>query len=197
MESFKSNKCPATHLLEAYITDRLSQQSYKQKITTHLNHCPQCSIAVQELSKFYQIFQDELNHCVSNSVFKLLNQLEHERINHLGILLRPLQPMNGHKSMSFQAELITPSTLNQQLTFDDIRLEKDEILLRAIQSRTTLETTLYLFAHNEKLYRNINFQLKSGGKKFCSDREGKINLGKFNLNLLNKEIITIAWENNQ
>lgn len=197
MEKSKKNSCPKNQILEAFITDALDSKDEIQTITHHLNNCHQCHQKINEIVKFNSILGNEIENPVSSTAFRLLNQIEKNRVIIAGVMLRPVVPLNGHKAMDFHSQIMiskskgTASNLHQ---LECTKVEKDEVFLRVVQSPVTLETTLFVFSHHKKLYRNIQFCLDWSGKKFIGDGKGKIELGKFDINQLDKKLITISME---
>ena len=74
------------------------------------------------------------------------------------------------------------------------RAEKNEIFIRAIQSLTTNETTLFLYANDRKLYRKVQLKMESSPVTFLSDEIGKIELGYCDINSLDEQHFVITTE---
>jgi len=100
--------------------------------------------------------------------------------------------------MQYLSEIVLITQDNGSIDLVDldcIPMDDKEIFIRAIQSRQTTETTLFLYANDEKLYRNVRLQIKSGAETFLSDDIGKIELGRFDINNLDEQHIIITPEN--
>ena len=78
---------------------------------------------------------------------------------------------------------------------DCIPLDKDDILIRAIQSINTHNTTLFLYSHDKRLYSNIIFNLPMLKKTYYSDIKGKIEIGCFDINNLDNLDVMITSNN--
>ncbi len=133
-----------------------------------------------------------------SSAFKIVKEIEKEKVVVAGILLQPNEVQDNHKSKQFQSGIVLISHDDDAENIDDldcIQIGEEEIFIRAIQSQMTLETTLFLFAHDEKLYRNIQLQIESSDESFSSDDIGKIELGNYDINNLDDQHIIITPEN--
>lgn len=197
MKKSKKHSCPNTHLLEAYLYQTLKLKTRAKAVDHHIRNCFRCQHKINALSKFSTLLEQEIEKPVSSTVFRLINQIENNQITIAGILLVPVQPLNGHKAMDFRSQLILSKPAEAQFSWDLLErfeVQQDNIFLRVIQSPKTMESTLYIFSHRKKLYRNVHFKINSGGKKFVSDRTGKIELGNFDIQKLDKKLITLFVE---
>lgn len=197
MSTKNKKDCPEVYLIEAYISHQTLSNSDREKVSHHLKLCSHCQALATELKRYYTILKQEQKKPVSNSLFRLIADIEKEKTVIAGILLQPDRVFNNPNTIEYLSELILTNQNNDSLDIDDldcIPLEDNEIFIRAIQSRETLETTLFLFAHNEKWYRNVKLELKSEGLTFLSDEIGKVELGNFDINDLNNQKILITSE---
>ncbi|MCD4664564.1 MAG: hypothetical protein K8R68_04770 [Bacteroidales bacterium] len=197
MNTTNKNICPEVYLIEAFLTERLPSISDQNKISNHIKSCERCKALASELIQYFKIFEQEISKPVSSSIFGLINRIENGRVVIAGILLQPLPQQKEYQSIKYRSEIVLTTEKGESASIDDldcIPVEDNEILIRAIQSSSTLETTLFLFAHNEKFYRNINLQIDSNEQKFISDGIGKIEMGRFDINELDNKIITITAE---
>ena len=193
----KKNTCPNIYLLEAFANKQHISPAADNLISNHLLSCPRCNALASELKQFYDIFIQESMLPVSSSVFKMINQIEADRVAITAILLRPLEPLNGHISMAFQSKIVFSNQNFDQKNLADINsvpVKNSEILIRVVQSLITQETTCYLFSHIKKLYSNIKLQLDSTQNRYKSDCCGKIKLGKFDIRSLDNKVITVTVE---
>ncbi len=197
MNTKKKNACPDIYLLEAFVNKQLISPVDSNFISDHLISCPRCSAIASELKQFYNIFEQESVLPVSSSVFKMINQIEADRVAITSILLRPIEPFNGHISMAFKCKIVFSNQNFDQKNLVDINyvpVENSEILIRVVQSLITHETTFYLFSHIKRLYSNIKLQLDSTQNRYKSDCCGKIKLGKFDIRSLENKVITVTVE---
>lgn len=192
MSKIQTNKCPEVHLIEAYVTKSISSIEQK-KILRHIESCSKCQALVAELQQFYAILLDEERKPVSNSVFKIVLDIEGKMITLAGVLLHPQKEGEKLQCLSYHSEIVF-STAKQSDSIDIADLEcipiyDNEIFIRAIQEVSNSETTLYFFAHHEKLYRNVRFKIQSIEQQFSTDNIGKVKVGRLDLaDLDNKEI---------
>jgi hypothetical protein len=194
----KKNACPEIHLIEAYISNQISSASEKKSISHHIHSCPRCLALAAELNQYYKILEQERNKPVSNLAFKLINDIEQEDVIIAGILLQPSKIQKNKQSIKYQAEILLTNRSNGGWDIDDldcIPVDDKEIFVRALQSPQTNETTLFLYANDEKLYRNVRLQIVPGEETFLSDDIGKIELGCFEINNLDEQHIIITPEN--
>lgn len=191
MKKEKQQPCPNAVLMESFVSNQEINESQKAHIALHLRECPRCQIRYNELSKFYQIFCSEINLPASSSIFDFIDSIKDPKIELYGLLLTPVEPLNGHKALDYYAEIVISSKNNDKKKFSNIKLNDGEIFLRAVKSRVNGETALYMLSPQERLYRNIKLQLISEGQQFSSDGTGKLNLGKFDISNLEHQVITV------
>lgn len=197
MSTRNRKDCPEVHLIEAYISNQIPSTPERVKISHHLKSCPHCQALASELKLYYTILEQERKRPVPSSAFKIVKEIEQEKVIVAGILLQPNEVQDNQKSKQFQSGIVLISHNDDAESIDDldcIPIDEEEIFIRAIQSQTTLETTLFLFAHNEKLYRNVQLQIESGEEIFSSDLIGKIEFGNFDINNLDDKHIIITPE---
>ena len=194
----KKKACPEVQLIEAYISNQISIASERKKIARHIYSCPRCHALAAEFYQYYQILEQEIDKPVAHSAFKLVNDIEQENVVIAGILLQPGKQQKNEMSLNYQAEIlvINYSKDNSEIDdFDCIPIDDNEIFVRAVQSSQTNETTLFLFANDEKLYRNVRLKFLPGEKTFSSNEIGIIRLGRFELNSMDEQQIIITPEN--
>ena len=132
---------------------------------------------------------------VSHNIFNLIKQIEKDNIVIAGIILKPqlLDEQPGKRHFTSQIIINTNNSDGIDLQdLDCIPLEKDEVLIRAIQSIKTQETTLFLFSDDKRLYSNIILALPKLDKTFISDTKGKIDIGSFKINSLDNLDVMIS-----
>lgn len=198
MSTIEKKACPEVHLLEAYVSKQIPSWSDRKKVAHHINSCPRCRALATELYQYYLILEQEKKKPVSHSAFNLIDNIERHNVVIAGILLQPNDIKENKQSMKYQAEIVLTTQKNGSLDHNDldcIPIDENEILIRAIQSLVTNETTLFLYANDEKLYRNVQLQIVSSTKTFLSDEIGKIELGHFDINNLDDQHIIITTEN--
>lgn len=184
-----SNKeCSQSERIELFLLKKLPAQLDYQKIDKHRQSCKYCKELFFELEDFYKNFAKQLQKPVANSTFKLLHDIEDDKVIIAGILLKP-QLLDENPGERHFISVIILSTYNPEPTnldeLDYILLGKDEILIRAIQSTITHETTLFLYAENQKLYSDITLKIPKIEKTFMSDNKGKVDIGNLEINSLN------------
>lgn len=191
----ENKKCPFCRKLESYILRKITSLSEVDEIKHHINHCEQCNNRFQELRAVYNYLNFELTKPVSNRTFTILKTIQKNQISIASVLLKPqlLDEMPGERH--FTAELCFPESADQLYYFNllnGITIDKDEILIRVVQSTQTRETTLYLYASDIKLYRDIIFKIPKKNISCESNDTGKIELGKFDIRKFqNLEIMII------
>ncbi len=198
MRTIKKKACPEVHLLEAYIANQISSISERRKILHHIQSCTRCLALVTELSQYYKILEHERKKPVSSSIFKLIYDIEKENVVIAGILLQPNNIPAHNNSVQYQAEIVAviqPDNLNQIDDLDCIPIDDEEIFIRAIHSQHTSETTIFLYANEAKLYRNVQLHIKPVDRIFLSDDIGKIELGQFDIWSFDGQHIIITPEN--
>jgi len=198
MEKISKKDCLEVHLIEAYISNQISSISDREKISHHLNSCLHCQALASELKQYYNILEQEQKKPVSSSTFKIVNEIEKEKVVIAGILLQPNQLQDNQKSIQYQSGIVLISQKDDSVDIDDltcIPIGENEIFIRAIQSQTTYETTLFLFAHDEKLYRNVQLKFDSDTEIFSSDEIGKIEIGHVDIKNLDAQHFIITPEN--
>jgi len=197
MSATDKKACPEIHLIEAYVSNQISSISERKKVSHHINSCLRCYALATELNQYYKILEQEKRRPVSSTIFKLIDNIEKENVVIAGILLQPNDTQEHKQLKQYQAEIVLLPQKDCKIDMDDldcIPIDDNEIFVRAIQSQDTSETTLFLYANNEKLYRNVQFQIKSGAETFLSDNIGRIELGQFDINNLDEQHITIIPE---
>jgi hypothetical protein len=198
MRKLDKKACPEVHLLEAYILNLIPSISERKRISHHIDSCPRCKALATELNLYYSILEQENKKPVSSSIFKLIDEIEKENVLIAGILLQPNDVQEKKPSMQYQSDIVLITQNDGSFDIDDldcIPMDDNEIFIRAIQSQQTSETTLFLYANEEKLYRNVQLQIESGAETFLSDHIGKIELGKFDLNNLDDQHVIITPNN--
>lgn len=197
MRTIDKKACPEVTLLEAYISNQVPSSSERKKVSCHIKSCPQCQALATELNQFYNILEQEKKKPVSNSTFKLISDIEKNKVVIAGILLQPNHLQENKQSIKYHAEIVLLSENNGATDIDDldcIPIDENEVFIRAIQSRQTSETTLFLYANDEKLYHNVQLQTKIGGEIYLSDDIGKIELGPFDIKELDDQSVIIIPE---
>lgn len=197
MSKIKKKACPEIYLLEAYVSKQIPPGSDRKKIAHHINSCPRCHALATEFSHYYAILEQEKKKPVFHSAFKLIDSIEKDNVVIAGILLQPNDILENSQSFQYQAEIVVTTYDNGSIDLDDLEcipIEENEIFIRAIQSLKTDKTTLFLYANNEKLYRNVQLQIESSAKIFLSDEIGKIELDRFDINSLDEQGIIITTE---
>jgi hypothetical protein len=193
MSKIQTKKCPEVHLIEAYVTNSISSTE-QNEIFRHIESCRKCQAIAAELQQFYAIFMEEDRKPVNSSVFKIVHDIEGKMITLAGILLHPKNQGEKLPHLSYHSEIVF-STDKQSDSIDVEDLEcipiyDNEIFFRAVQEVSNNETTLYFFAHHEKLYRNVRFKIQSIEQQFSTDTIGMVKVGRLDLtDLDNQEII--------
>jgi hypothetical protein len=190
----KRKECSNLKKAELYLLKKRASQTSFSNFENHLKDCKQCNDLVIELDQFYNTLASELQKPVSHYVFKLVKEIEQENVIVAGILLKPqlLDEIPGERQ--FVSELILTTYYSDPINLDEldcIPVEKDEVLVRAIQSINTQQTTLFLYSENKNLYANVTFKIPKMNKTYLSDDKGKIELGYFDIYCLDDIDITI------
>jgi len=195
MRNREKNDCPDLLLIEAYASKQELSNEDLSLLLSHYDLCKRCRDIGTELQRYYEIFDGEIRKPAHNSLFKLIDKIEQGRVIVAGVLLHPEEPLNSHVTLGYHSEIVLTNENFQPVDLDDldcIPVDEDDIFIRAIQSISTLETTLYLYSHKEKLYHNVTLEMESGQKVYSSDHVGKIELGSFDLNSLDKQYILVT-----
>jgi|GEM_PF-1636037 len=195
MNKIEKKACPEIHLLEAYVSNQIPSRSDRQKIAHHISHCTQCRALAAEFFQYYVILDQEKRKPVSHAVFNLIKQVEQDHVIIAGILLQPNDIKENEQSFNYQADVVLSIPKNGSMAVSDldcIPIDDKEIFIRAIQSVATNETTLYLYANDQKLYRNVQLKIESSTDTFLSDEIGKIELGNFNIDELDEQHFIIT-----
>lgn len=192
MSKIQTKECPEIHLIEAYVTDSISSAE-REKILRHLQSCRHCQGKAAELAKFYDILNGQDRKPIHSSVFKIVHDIEQTRINLTGILLHPTNQDEDLPYLSYQSEIVFSTQEENDAIdveeLDCIPVHDNDILIRAIQLVANNETTFYLFAHQENLYRNVGLEIKSIEKQFTTDDIGMVKIGCVDLaDLDNQEV---------
>ncbi len=193
MKTINPKNCPEDILLEAFITKELSL-SERNQVFSHLQLCHKCWGKYCELQRFYSIFWNELQKPVSSLTFELINNLEPDKYHIAGIILIPKNSTKSTVSKQYNSQLISTNSNREKLPIEDldcIPVDENELFIRAIQSKETQYTFLYLFAHKKNLYQNVNLYIHSIGEKFESDGIGRVDFKKYGIHELNNTIVTI------
>jgi hypothetical protein len=197
MSRIKKKACPEVHLLEAYVSKQIPPGSDRRKIAHHIKSCPRCYALSIEFNQYYAILEREKKKPVLHSVFRLIDNIEKNNVVIAGILLQPNDIKESSQSIQYQAEIVLITNDNGSIDLNDLEcipIDENEIFIRAIQSLETNKTTLFLYANDEKLYRNVQLQIESSSKIFISNEIGKIELGRFDINNLDEQGIIITTE---
>lgn len=198
MKLLKTKDCPEVHLIEAFVSNRLPARAEQEEVANHLKLCPRCQAICSELRHYFEIYHHELKKPVPSSIFKLINEIEKEPVIIAGILLHPHKKQENPSSVRYQSEIVLTTQGSDDVDLEDldcIPIDDDEIFIRAIQSSSSLRTTLFLLAADEELYRNIQLQIEPDNQIFLSDETGKIELKSVDINSLDNRIIVITPEN--
>lgn len=194
MSATKKKACPEIHLIEAYVANQIASYSERKRVSHHISSCRRCLALATELHQYYKILEQEKSKPVSSSVFKVIHDIEKENVVIAGILLQPTDEKKKMQLMKYQSEIVLLIQRDYTTDIDDIDcipIDDHEIFIRAIQYQDSSKTTLYLYANDEKLYRNVEFQIKPGVETFLSDHIGKIELGQFDIVNLDNQHVTI------
>ncbi len=170
-------ECPGPAKIELYIRKKLLRPIDYTKIEGHLQCCEPCREKFIHIKTFYNILSDEIRKPVGNDVFQLTKNIEKDRVLISGILLQPqlLDEMPGERH--FTAKNILCSHHSEPIELDFVSLKKDEVLIRAIQSADSKQTTLFLYAKDASLYSGVRFTIPRTAQTFYSDKRGKIEVG--------------------
>lgn len=194
MSKTQTKKCPAAYRIEAFVANRIPSNE-RNIVLRHIASCRKCQAIAAELQQFYHILNQEERKPVASAAFKIVYQVEGKKISLAGILLHTI---NQHLHMPYhiyRSEIVF-STSHATDSFDledleSIPIDDDEIFIRAIQELANHETILFFFAHHEKLYRNIQFQIQSIDKQFATDDIGMAKIGCIDLAELDNQEIKI------
>lgn len=195
MRNKTQDKCPDLLLIEAYASRQTLSDEESEFLLSHFELCKRCHDLAKELQLYYKIFEEEISKPVTNSLFKLIDKIEQGRVIIAGVLLHPEEPLNGHTTLGYHSEIVLTNENCQPVDLEDldcISVEEDDIFIRAIQSISTLETTLYLYSPKERLFHNVILEMDSGRKIYSSDKIGKIELGSFDLSSLDDQYIVVT-----
>lgn len=195
MKKIATKGCPEVYLIEAFASDNLPAAADRESLLNHLQICPRCQAICSELKQFYHILHQETRKPVYSSLFKIIASVERDHIALAGVLLHPLDRQPGSRSLQFRAEVVFLSQSADDVDIDDldcIPVADDEVFLRIIQKKPTEETTAFIYAGEEKLYRNVQLQLASDNRFFISDEIGKIELGSLDIASLEDQTIVIT-----
>lgn len=176
--------CPDVQLLEAYVSNQFLTGTDREKIANHLEICPKCCALVSELAQYYAILNHEKKKPISNVAVKLVHDLEKDKVIIAGILLQPNSADENQETLKYQAEIVLLTKTDATVDVEDldcIPLGENEIFVRAIQSTKTNETTLFLYAKDQKLFSNVKLKLEFSDVTFVSDEIGKIEIGKIDI----------------
>ena len=194
MSALNKKACPEIHLLEAYVSNQISP-SERKIISHHIDSCRRCHALATEFYQYYKILEQENSRPVSSTVFKLINDVVNASI--AGILLHSDDMSSPNRSLEYHSEIIFLTQQDIIADIDDldcIPVYDNEIFIRAIQYQVNHETTLFLYANDKKLYRNVQMKFKTSTEFFVSDPIGKIELGQFDITDLDKQHIIIIPE---
>lgn len=195
MRNNTKDKCPDLLLIEAYASKQKLSDEDTELLETHLELCERCKDLAAELQHYYKIFKEEMKKPVNSSLFKLIDKIERGRVVIAGVLLHPQEPLNGHTSLGYHSEIVLTNENFEDVDLEDLEcipVADDDIFIRAVQSISTLETTLYLYSSKERLYHNVKIEMGSGRKIYLSDKIGKIELGSFDLSSLDNQYIMVT-----
>jgi len=198
MNTIDKKVCPEVHRLEAYVSNQLPSVAEHEEISEHLTSCRRCQALASELYQYYKILEREKHKPVHHAVFKLVKTIDPDQVIIAGILLQPNRVQKNQQSIQYQAEVVLVTQKDNAEALDDldcIPIDDNEIFIRAVQSARTNETTLFLYANDEKLYRNVKLQIEPGSETFSSDDIGKIELGPFDINTLNEQPVILIPKN--
>ena len=190
----QNKDCSEAWKIEYAILKKFTSKFNFQDINSHLENCSSCQKFASECKQFYSILFTELLNPVTNNIFNLLQNLEGDKITIVGILLEPqlLDEMPGERH--FISKIIQRSDYPYPSANSDwctLHIKKDEVLIRAIQSSFTHETTLYLYSEDKKLYSNIVLKIPKIKKIYSSDIKGKIDVGALDISGLDNLDIAI------
>jgi len=191
----EKNRCPYSRKLEPFILKKTHSVAEYDEILDHLNHCDSCKNHFRELRTIYNYLNAELKKPINNYCFKILMEIEKDKISISNVLLKPqlLDEMPGERH--FTAELVFDESdhHNSESDFDnELPLHKDEVLIRVLQSKDTNDTTLYLYSNDIRLCQKVVFVIPKSNITRQSNDIGKIELGEFNVdNFQNLEIMII------
>jgi len=197
MESL-NKECLAVSKIEKFVLHLLLNQVEFEQIEKHIHRCKKCHDIFTELRIFYNVLIDEIEKPVANNIFHLVKILEQNKIIITGILLKPQLLDEKPGERHFTSEIIL-STLDNELSdfkkLDCYPLHRDEILIRAIQSIDTHETTLFLYAQNKKLYSEVTVKFPKTEFIFKSDKKGKVEAGNVDVKKFYNQPVMIVYNN--
>jgi len=194
MSKIQTKKCPKAYLIEAYVTNSIPSTE-RESLFRHIESCHKCQAKAAELQQFYAILMEEERKPVNSSLFKVVHDIEGKKITLVGILLHPVNQRENLPYLSYQSEVVfSTDKEGDSIDVEDLEcipIYDNEIFIRTLQEVSSNETTLYLFAHHEKLYRNVRFQIQSIEKQFSTDNIGMVKIGCINLTDLDNQEIKI------
>jgi len=192
MDSYKKF-CPQSDKIELFILEALSDTEYLY-LSQHIKHCAACKKLYSEIKLFYDILVSELQKPVSNSAFQILNELEGEKSIIAAVLLKP-QGLNGVPGAKhFTSEVVFTNQNDEKfdlLQFDCLPFHHDEILIRAIHSPDTHDTSLFIYTNEESYYSEVTMKIYQKSLSFISDKRGKIEVGSLEIDELDKQDIIL------
>jgi hypothetical protein len=153
-------------------------------LTNHLNQCKACSEKHEELKQIYNCFFDQINKPIHHSVFRFIKEVEKDNVLIAGILLKPqmLDEEQGRRHFTSEIVLTTYQVNDVDVSsLQNISLRRDEVLIRAVQSTRSQETTLFLYSEDKRLYSNVIFALPTLELYFKSDGKGKVDIGQIDI----------------
>ncbi|MDZ7263020.1 MAG: hypothetical protein ONB16_00455 [candidate division KSB1 bacterium] len=195
MKKIATKGCPEVYLIEAFVSDNLPAAADQETILGHLQSCPRCQAIYSELRQFYDIFHQETRKPVHSSLFKIIAEVARNQIALAGILLQPLAQQSRPNSLCFRSEVVFLRQSVDDADIDDldcIPVADDEVFLRIVQKKSTQEVTAFIYAEQEKLYRNVQLQLENHNRMFTSDSIGKVEMGPLDISALENQTITIT-----
>ncbi len=179
-------------LLQYFTSDN---EPWDSVFETHLHTCDVCMKRYQEMKQLYRYVFHELEKPVCNATFRLVKAIEADRIIIAGILLKPQLLDEEPGKRHFTSEIILTTYQSEELdsgNLNDVSLLRDEVLIRAVQSISTQETTLFLYSDDKRLYSNVTFALPTLEMSFKSDLKGKVDIGQVDISSFDQLEVMIA-----
>ncbi|MBN2011352.1 hypothetical protein JW960_18580 [candidate division KSB1 bacterium] len=152
--------------------------------TAHLEQCEECNQLYHELLQVYQTLYEQLHAPVNHKTFRLVKEIEGDNVIIAGILLKPQLLDEEPGKRHFTSEILLNTYQSDDVNvgeLNNISLNRDEVLVRAVQSTSTQETTLFLFSNDRRLYDNVIFALPTLRMYFKSDGKGKVDIGQVDI----------------
>ena len=160
----------------------------------HINNCDYCSKKVEEALSFNANLSNFLKVGASPKQKAFIKDILTD--NNKTYIAYPITPLvnipNQSLTVNYAEGNTIPATHKKYQYISSFITGDVDVLVRIMKNNINKNTYLYIISDDEKKYQNMIVTLSNINKKYHSDSQGKVNLGKIDLPDIENLTVTIS-----